>query len=219
MWKTKRSKKTQTIGYHRVRGNDYFCKKIALNNLISIFASGSGSNAEKIIQYFSKHPSIRVNAIFTNNKNAGVVEIAKANNITVIFFPNESFEKGEDVLNKLKEIETDYIVLAGFLRKIPENIVRVYSDKIINIHPALLPKHGGKNMYGMRVHEAVKESGDKETGITIHLVNDEYDKGQILAQFSCAITPGMNAEHIARAVQELEHEYYKSTIEKFIQHV
>lgn len=196
-----------------------FAKKIALNNLISIFASGSGTNAQKIIEHFSEHPSIHVNAVFTNKENAGVVEIAKAYNIPVHYFPNESFELGDDVLQKLNEIKTDYIVLAGFLRKIPENIVRVYSNRIINIHPALLPKHGGKNMYGMRVHEAVLQSADKETGITVHLVNEEYDKGQILAQFNCPVTPEMDAAQIAKAVQELEHKYYKSTIEKFIQHV
>jgi phosphoribosylglycinamide formyltransferase-1 len=190
-----------------------------LNNLISIFASGSGTNAQKIIEHFSEHSSIHVNAVFTNKENAGVVEIAKAYNIPVHYFPNETFELGDDVLQKLNEINTDYIVLAGFLRKIPDNIVHVYSNKIINIHPALLPKHGGKNMYGMRVHEAVLQSGDKETGITIHLVNEEYDKGQVLAQFSCPVTPEMDAEQIAKAVQELEHKYYKSTIEKFIQHV
>jgi len=203
----------------RLKGNDYLCKKIALNKLITIFASGSGTNAAALITYFKHHESISINAVFTNKENAGVVEIGKSNQIPVFFYPNEAFEKGDELMRKLNEIKTDYIVLAGFLRKIPKNIVRAFSDKIINIHPSLLPKHGGKNMYGMRVHEVVQQSGDKETGITIHLVNEEYDKGQILAQFSCPVTPEMNAEQIARAVQELEHEYYKSTIEKFIQHV
>jgi phosphoribosylglycinamide formyltransferase 1 len=196
-----------------------FAKKIALNKLISIFASGSGTNAEKLILHFSSHATISINAIFTNKENAGVIEIARKHQVPVFHFSNNSFENGVDVLNKLKEIRTDFIVLAGFLRKIPENIIRAYADKIINIHPSLLPKHGGKNMYGNRVHEAVLQSGDKETGITIHLVNEEYDKGLILAQFSCAVESEMTTEQIAKAVQALEHEYYKSTIEKFIEHV
>lgn len=186
---------------------------------ISIFASGSGSNAEELIRYFRLHEQIRINAIFTNKENAGVVEIAKAYEIPVLCFPNDAFETGTKILLKLSEIDTEFIVLAGFLRKIPENIVEKYTDKIINIHPSLLPKHGGINMYGKRVHEAVLASGDNESGITIHLVNKEYDKGAVLAQYRCSINPEMQVEELAKKVQNLEHKYYKSTIEKFILHV
>lgn len=185
----------------------------------SIFASGSGSNAEELIRYFRLHEQIRINAIFTNKENAGVVDVAKAYEIPLLCFPNDAFETGTKILLKLSEIDTEYIVLAGFLRKIPENIIEKYSDKIINIHPSLLPKHGGKNMYGKRVHEAVLENGDAESGITIHLVNKEYDKGAILAQYRCSTHPEMQVEALAKEVQALEHKYYKSTIEKYIIHV
>lgn len=194
-------------------------KKIALHTHISIFASGSGTNAEKLLIYFSAHPTISINAIFTNKENAGVIDIAKNYGVPVFHYSNEIFENGVEVLEKLIAIKTDYIVLAGFLRKIPELVVGAYADKIVNIHPSLLPRHGGKNMYGKRVHEAAILSGDIISGITIHLVNEEYDKGKILAQYSCPIDPEMTAEDLAQAVQKLEHDYYKTTIEKFIQHV
>jgi phosphoribosylglycinamide formyltransferase-1 len=196
-----------------------FVKKITLTHRISIFASGSGTNAEILIHHFKTHESIHVNAVFTNKESAGVVQVAEQNHTPCYFFSNESFEDGDLVLHKLLELKTDYIVLAGFLRKIPGNIIHAFTERIFNIHPSLLPKHGGKNMYGRKVHEAVLQSGDTETGITIHLVNEEYDKGRILAQFSCPVRPGMSVDDISQAVQLLEHQYYKSTIEKHIHHV
>jgi len=196
-----------------------FVKKIHLTHKISIFASGSGSNADVLIHHFKKHPSILVHAIFTNKENAGVVEIAIKHGVRCYYFSNESFASGHEILKTLQDIETDYIVLAGFLRKIPMNIIQAYSDKIINIHPSLLPKHGGKDMYGKRVHEAVLAQGDSESGITVHLVNEEYDKGEILAQFSCAVDSTMLVDDLAKKIQDLEHAYYKTTIEKFILHV
>jgi phosphoribosylglycinamide formyltransferase-1 len=190
-----------------------------LRTHISIFASGSGTNAEKLLSYFSEHPVISVNGVFTNKENAGVRDIAKNYGVPVYYYPNPVFEEGLEILSKLQEIKTDYIILAGFLRKIPENLIAAYADKIVNIHPSLLPRHGGQNMYGKRVHEAVKASGDQQTGITIHLVNEEYDKGRILDQFACPVSPEMTVDDIAAAVQTLEHNYYKTTIEKLIQDV
>lgn len=190
-----------------------------MTHKISIFASGSGSNADILIRHFKTHPSILVHAVFTNKENAGVVEIANQHGVSCYYFSNEDFASGQKVLSQLQNLQTDYIVLAGFLRKIPTNIVQAYSDKIFNIHPSLLPKHGGKDMYGKRVHEAVLAQGDSESGITIHLVNEEYDKGKILAQFACSVEPNMPLEDLANKIQHLEHTYYKSTIEKFILHV
>lgn len=190
-----------------------------MNKQIAIFASGSGSNAKHLMQHFAEHKMFHVTAVFTNKADAGVVSIAHDHNIPCFNFDNEDFEIGEKVLDKLMQLDIDFIVLAGFLRKIPSKIIQAYSDKIINIHPSLLPKHGGKNMYGKRVHEAVLANGDSESGITIHLVNEEYDKGRILAQHSCEVKPNTDAETLMRDIQALEHQYYKLAIENYIRHV
>lgn len=182
---------------------------------IVIFASGSGSNAEKIILHFNKTSRGNVIAIFTNNSNAKVLDRAKKFNI-----PTEVFNRlelnGESVLEKLNQIQPDLIVLAGFLWKFPQHIIKEYSNKVINIHPALLPKYGGKGMYGMNVHQAVLDNKEKETGITIHYVNEHYDEGEFIFQKSVNIEDCKSADEIADKIQLLEHQYFPEVIEKLI---
>lgn len=182
---------------------------------IVIFASGSGTNAENIIKHFGYKDCGTVVSVFTNNPNAKVIDRAK--NIKV---PFEIFSKDEllesKVLQKLNSIEPDWIILAGFLLKLPESIVKQYSNKIINIHPALLPKYGGKGMYGMNVHKAVVENKEKETGITIHFVNENYDEGNIIFQKKVTVLVTDTPEVVAEKIHELEQRYFSEVIEKLI---
>ncbi|MBP8945400.1 MAG: phosphoribosylglycinamide formyltransferase [Paludibacteraceae bacterium] len=181
---------------------------------IAIFASGSGSNAENIIRYFSNHPNFVFPVIISNNEKAFVHERAKKLGVPSVTFSKEDFLKGEKILNFLQEQKIDAVVLAGFLLQLPPLLINAYPKKIINIHPALLPKFGGKGMYGMRVHEAVKEAGETETGITIHYVNNEYDAGEIIFQAKCPVLPEDTPETIAKKVHELEYQYFPRVIEK-----
>ena len=182
---------------------------------IVIFASGQGSNAQNIILQFNKKGFANVIAIFTNNSSAKVLDIAKNNAIETLIFNKTELSEGF-VLNKLKEIKPDLIVLAGFLWKFPESIIDFYPNKIINIHPALLPKYGGKGMYGMNVHRAVLENRETETGITIHYVNKNYDEGEYIFQKSTNIEDCKSADEIAIEVLKLEHEYLPKIIEKLL---
>jgi phosphoribosylglycinamide formyltransferase-1 len=182
---------------------------------IAIFASGKGTNAQAIIDYFKGNDTIKVALIVTNNKEAGVIQIAKENRIPFdIVSPKEL--KDEEMLDMLDVYEIDLIVLAGFLLLIPAFLVKAYPNKIVNIHPALLPKHGGKGMYGSHVHEAVLSSKDPETGITIHYVNENYDEGEYIAQYRCHVEPGDNPQTLAIKVHELEHDNYPKAIEKLL---
>lgn len=183
---------------------------------IAIFASGNGSNAEEIIRYFENHPFIDVSAILTNNPNALVIERAKRYNLPYLIFDKTDFILSTRVLNWLHEKEVTHIVLAGFLWLIPSYFIHEFSGRMINIHPALLPSFGGKGMFGMNVHKAVKNAGVKETGITIHLVNENYDEGEILFQGKCKVEDSFSAEDIAKAVHELEYQHYPVVIEKWI---
>jgi phosphoribosylglycinamide formyltransferase 1 len=183
---------------------------------IAIFASGSGSNTEEIIHYFKDHPSIVVDLILTNNPNAFVLERAKQLKIPNQTFTREEFKDSAFMPGLLRRNSITHIVLAGFLWLIPSHLIRAYPEKIINIHPALLPKFGGKGMYGLKVHEAVKAALEKETGITIHLVNEQYDEGRILFQGKCAVQPHYTPSEIAACVQKLEYEHYPRVIEKWI---
>jgi len=183
---------------------------------IAIFASGNGSNAENIINYFSAKNSVEVALILTNNKNAFVIERAKNHGIPSFVFTSGELKETTIVLDKLKEYYTDFIVLAGFLLMIPQKIIQAYPGKIINIHPALLPKYGGKGMYGGIVHEAVHKSGDTETGISIHYVNEKYDEGAIIFQARCPLTKDDTPETIAQKVHTLEYRYFPEIIEKVI---
>lgn len=183
---------------------------------IAIFASGNGSNAEAIIQYFKDHPSIKVSLVLSNNAEAYVLERAKKSGIPAKSFTKDDYRQPGKVLEYLSSENITHIVLAGFLWLIPDYLIKSYPDKIVNIHPALLPKFGGKGMYGNRVHEAVKLAGEKETGITIHLVNEHYDEGRVLFQKSCPVEVAFSANDIATCVQALEHKHYPDVIENWI---
>ena len=182
---------------------------------VAIFASGSGSNAENIINYFNKTQTATVSKVYCNNKNAGIFDRCKRLQVDCVLFTREDFFKSEVILNELKE-NTDVIVLAGFLWKIPSNLIEAFPDKIINIHPALLPKYGGKGMYGMHVHNAVKENKESETGITIHYVNENYDEGGIIFQATTQLEPTDSAEDIAQKIHILEYENFPKVIASVI---
>lgn len=184
---------------------------------IAIFASGTGSNAVRLYQYFAdKKAKINVALLVCNKADAAVVQKMESLNVPVYILSNKEIESGKGLLKKLSEYKIDWIVLAGFLRKIPDLIIKSYKNKIINIHPSLLPKYGGKGMYGMNVHKAVVENKEKESGISIHLVNEVYDDGKILFQKSCALSPNDLAEDVAKKIQQLEHEYFPKVVEETI---
>lgn len=182
---------------------------------IVLFASGNGSNVENIIQFFKNNTSVSIVGIFCNNPRAKVIERAENHKIeATIFNKNELNEKL--VLQKLNQIQPDLIVLAGFLLKFPSHIIASFPKKIINIHPALLPKYGGKGMYGMHVHQAVIDNHEKETGITIHYVNENYDEGEFIFQHATNIEDCKSPEEIANKVHELEHKFFPTVIEKLL---
>lgn len=181
---------------------------------IAIFASGSGSNAENIYNYFEGKKDVNVKMIFTNRKDAYVIERAFKMNVPVVYFNKDMFYNSDVVVDTLKINKIDLVVLAGFLMLVPVNLVESYKDRIVNIHPALLPKFGGKGMYGDYVHKAVKESEENETGITIHYIDEIYDNGSIIFQKSVDIDEYDSVEQIADKVHKLEYEYYPKIIEK-----
>jgi phosphoribosylglycinamide formyltransferase-1 len=182
---------------------------------ILLFASGAGSNVENIIQYFKNNPDVKIAGVFSNNSNAIVLDKAKNHNVPTLIFNREQLKDGF-VLDKIAELKPDLIVLAGFLWKMPEEIVSAYPNKIINIHPALLPKYGGKGMYGIKVHQTVLENKEKETGITIHYVNEHYDEGEFIFQQKVAIEDCKTPEEVADKIHELEHKYFPIIIEKIL---
>ncbi len=182
---------------------------------IAILASGSGSNAEKIMEYFQTSPKAEVVLIGSNKTDAFVLERARKFNVPTFTFTKSELNGGT-VAERLRAEGVDLVVLAGFLLLIPDNLIKAYPDRIVNIHPALLPNFGGKGMYGARVHEAVKNAGEKETGITIHLVNSEYDKGKIIFQAAVEILPEDDPETIAQKVHNLEHKYFPNVIESLL---
>jgi len=181
---------------------------------ISVFASGSGSNAEKFFEHFKDHPSIEIVSVFTNNKSAGVIARADRFSIPHHVFDRSYWATGQKIIALLDEERVDFVVLAGFMLLIPEALVTHYPNKIFNIHPALLPKYGGQGMYGMNVHKAVKAAGEMESGITIHFVNEAYDKGEILYQESVSLSPSDSAEDIAKKILAVEHKKYPKVVER-----
>jgi phosphoribosylglycinamide formyltransferase 1 len=183
---------------------------------IAVFASGTGSNARLLIDHFELHDSAQVILLVCNRADAGAVAIAQEAGVEVQIVDRETFFSPRSIVQNLHDRGIDLIVLAGFLWLIPPAIVETYSDAIVNIHPALLPKFGGKGMYGMRVHEAVLAAGEKETGITIHYVNEQFDEGAHIAQFSCPVFPDDTAEVLARRVQELEHLHFATVLDRLI---
>lgn len=184
---------------------------------VAIFASGNGSNAVRLIEYFRDSKEISIALLVCNRADAPVVKKAAQTGVEVLIADNDTVENGLTLLQELDYRAIRWIVLAGFLRKLPVNLINGFRDRIINIHPSLLPKFGGKGMYGMHVHRAVVEAGETETGITIHLVNEEFDKGEVLAQFATAIDPNDSPEAVAQKVQELEHTHFPYIVERTIQ--
>jgi phosphoribosylglycinamide formyltransferase 1 len=186
---------------------------------IAIFASGAGSNAQQIIQHFKFHPLIKIALVVCNTPGAGVITIAANEGIPVQMIEKEKFLKGDAYTAEFLVHHIDFIVLAGFLWKIPSRLIAAFPNKIINIHPALLPKYGGKGMYGHFVHEAVIAAGEKESGISIHYVDEWYDHGNIIFQESCVIEENETASSLADKIHALEHKNYPAVIEKTVQTV
>lgn len=183
---------------------------------IAIFASGNGTNAQRIIEYFIGSEQAEVSMILTNSPQAYVIQRGKMFKIPVFIFNKEDFYSTNNVLNKLSEAKTDLIVLAGFLWLIPAEIIKNFPDRIVNIHPALLPKYGGKGMYGANVHRAVISAGEKESGISIHYVNEKYDEGNIIFQAKCTVDAGETPDSLAVKIHQLEHTYFPLIIENLI---
>lgn len=181
---------------------------------IAVFASGSGTNAQNIIQYFSENEHIVVDSLWSNKPDAFALTRATKLGVDTFVFSRKQFYETDEVAQKLKNRGIDLIVLAGFLWLVPENLIE--SFQIVNIHPALLPKYGGKGMYGMKVHQAVAENKEKETGISIHLVNRKFDEGRIIFQAKCTVLPTDTPETIAQKVHQLEYEYFPVIIEQFL---
>ncbi|GAB4260698.1 MAG: phosphoribosylglycinamide formyltransferase [Vicingaceae bacterium] len=182
---------------------------------IAVFASGSGSNAENLYHYFSKNDRIKIALIVTNNPKAYVINRAKRLHIPYLIINKEALGTN-NFFEKLNSYGITHIVLAGFLLKIPEALIKVFPNKIINIHPSLLPKYGGKGMYGSHVHEAVIKNKEKESGITIHLVNEKYDDGKILFQANCLIDEKETPESLAQKIHELEYKYFPKVVEEYL---
>jgi phosphoribosylglycinamide formyltransferase-1 len=183
---------------------------------ISVFASGSGTNTSNLIQYF-KHSSIaEISVVVTNNDKAGVIDRVIQQGVDCIIQPLKTLEDTEQLLKDLQNRKIDFIVLAGFLKLIPREMIVAYPNKILNIHPALLPKYGGKGMYGMRVHEAVVRDGEKESGITIHVVNEKYDEGQIIFQDKVFVNKEDTPEILANKIHELEYKQFPRVVEEYI---
>jgi formyltetrahydrofolate-dependent phosphoribosylglycinamide formyltransferase len=190
-------------------------KKRPLPTMLAIFASGAGSNAQKIIEYFNAHPSAgKVGLVVCNKPGAGVLDIAKQYGISTLLLDKEQFFFSNNYIDELKNRGIRFIVLAGFLWKVPSSLIKAYPNKIVNIHPALLPKYGGKGMYGARVHEAVIAAKEQESGITIHYVDELYDHGNIIFQATCKINPADDADTLAHKIHLLEHQHYPSIIEQ-----
>ena len=183
---------------------------------VAILASGTGTNAINIIEYFEKNSVADVTLVVSNKTDALAVEKAQNKGVKTIVFNNESFKKNGEVLNYLRSKSIDFIVLAGFLMKVPNDIIHAYPKKIVNLHPSLLPKFGGKGMYGNRVHRAVVEAQESESGISIHYVNEEYDEGAIIFQAKVSIEKKDSVEVLAQKIQQLEHRFFPKVIEQVI---
>jgi phosphoribosylglycinamide formyltransferase-1 len=183
---------------------------------IVIFASGSGSNALNLIQYFNQGSAAKVVAVFSNKKEAGVVQKAIDNHVDLMCFNRHDFYQSNNVIDLVNSCQPDIIVLAGFLWLVPENFIQAFDGLIINLHPSLLPKYGGKGMYGHHVHEAVLAAGEQETGITVHLVNAEFDKGEVIYQDRFQIHDNDNLESVEEKIHQLEHKGLPIAVERFL---
>lgn len=183
---------------------------------IAIFASGAGSNAQKIVKYFENREDVLIKLIVSNNKEAGVLHLAQKEKIDSIVISRDNLYHSNDLMKELKNYQIHFIVLAGFLWLIPEAFIDLYPNRMVNIHPSLLPKYGGKGMYGHFVHDAVFRAKEKYTGISIHFVNGKYDEGSIVFQEKCEISPSDNAGDIAKKVQILEHSFYPKILDSLV---
>jgi phosphoribosylglycinamide formyltransferase 1 len=187
---------------------------------IAVFASGNGSNAQRLAEYFAKTDHATVAAIYCNNPKAYVIQRAESLNIPLVLFNREQLCNDDNiVLNDLKNRNIHLIVLAGFLWLMPQSIIKAFHGRIINIHPALLPLYGGKGMYGSKVHESVIASGDKQSGITIHLVDEVYDNGEVLFQAICPVTPDDTPDSLAQKIHELEYKYFPEVINEYLSEI
>ena len=186
---------------------------------IAVFASGSGTNAENLIRFFRTKPGKEVALVLTNKQDAGVLDKAKKLDVETIIFNQNDFNHPGQILQILKAHHIDFIVLAGFLWLIPESLVSAYPNRIVNIHPALLPKYGGKGMYGKKVHRAVIDNGEEESGITIHYVNEKYDEGNIIYQARCAVEPEDTPESLAARVHQLEYAHYPAVVDDLLDRI
>lgn len=182
---------------------------------VAILASGEGTNAERIIRFFTGHPTVRIALVITNKTEAGVIRRAKNLQVPVEILPASAFKEGK-ATDMLRRYDTDFIVLAGFLLRIPDDLLRAYPSHIVNIHPSLLPKFGGKGMYGNHVHEAVLSAGEQESGITIHFIDEHYDEGAIILQAKCPVLPNDSPATLAARVHQLEYEHYPKVIERLL---
>jgi phosphoribosylglycinamide formyltransferase-1 len=189
------------------------------NKRIAIFASGSGTNAERVMSHFSNRATAEVSIVLSNKPDAYVLERAAKFNVRTRVFDRDTFYNTSEIPDLLKELEIDLVVLAGFLWLIPPGLIRLFPDRMVNIHPALLPKYGGKGMYGRHVHEAVIANGEKESGISIHYVNEVYDDGKIIFQGKCKVLPDDTPESLARRVHGLEYEHYPRVIEELLEKI
>ena len=180
---------------------------------IAIFASGEGTNAQNIIDYFSRSEKVKIALVLSNKSKANVLNRAKEAEVPTVIIDRKAFYDTDQTIEKLKSAKIDLVVLAGFLWLIPESLVKAFPNKIINIHPALLPKYGGKGMFGMNVHKAVIEAKEKESGITVHFVNEKYDEGKIIAQHICKIGENDTPEMLAQKIHQLEYEFLPKAIE------
>ncbi|WP_240347766.1 phosphoribosylglycinamide formyltransferase [Longitalea arenae] len=193
---------------------------VDINNMqtinVAIFASGTGTNAQKLIDHFRQQSQIKIALIVCNKPGAGVLSIAQRENIPTLLIEKEQFFRGNAYVDEIKQHNVNFIVLAGFLWKVPLALIQAYSQRIINIHPALLPKYGGKGMYGRFVHEAVIAAKDKESGISIHYVDELYDHGKLIFQARCTVDENDNADTLAEKIHALEHEHYPLIVEKLI---
>lgn len=183
---------------------------------IAIFASGSGSNAETIAQHFADRSGVQISLVLTNNPEAGVIQRARRLHIPAVVFDRKTFYQSDRILELLVNQKIDLVVLAGFMMLIPEKLIQAFSEKMVNIHPALLPKYGGRGMYGHFVHEAVVAAGERQSGITIHFVNEVYDEGKIILQATCDLEASDTPEDVARKVQALEHEHYPRVVDELV---
>ncbi|MEO6916376.1 MAG: phosphoribosylglycinamide formyltransferase [Chitinophagaceae bacterium] len=184
---------------------------------IAIFASGAGSNAREIIRYFHQHPTIKISLVACNKAGAGVIDVAASAGIPCFMINKDEFFKGDACVPFLKQHNIDLVVLAGFLWKIPLSLIEAFPHKIINIHPALLPAYGGKGMYGEKIHESVLLNNDKQSGITVHYVDELYDHGQVIFQKTCDIEDTDTPDSLAEKVHQLEHRHYPRIIEELLQ--